>query len=335
MRKKFIFLALGPLLLALSPFAEAQQPKKVFHIGYMSSVTPSADAERAEAIRRALRELGYVEKQNIFTEYRYSEGKRERHAEHAAELVRLNVDLIIVSGGETLTEAAKNATKTIPIVMVGAGVDPVAAGFVDSLARPGRNVTGITNITTALGGKRLELLKEAIPKITRVAVLLPEGREAEGGRRQLAALKENLPVSARALGLAVRFWDVRDTKGFELVFAALNKERSDALYVPPLPLMRENRKQIIDFASASRLPSLFESRDYVEAGGLMSYGADRANSYRRVAYFVDRILKGAKPADLPVEQPKKFEFVNNLKAAKQIGVTIPPTVLARADKVIK
>ena len=148
-------------------------------------------------------------------------------------------------------------------------------------------------------------------------------------------MKENLPVSARALGLAVRFWDVRDTKGFELVFAALNKERSDALYVPPLPLMRENRKQIIDFASASRLPSLFESADYVEAGGLMSYGADRANSYRRVADFVDRILKGAKPADLPVEQPKKFEFVINLKAAKQIGLTIPPSVLLRADKVIK
>src|SRR5262245_26859784 len=254
--KKILFpLTLNTVLLAVCFSAEAQQPKKIFHIGYMSSVTPAADAERAEAIRRALRELGYVEKQNIFTEYRYSEGKRERNAEHAAELVRLNVDLIIVSGGELLMEAAKNATKTIPIVMVGAGVDPVAAGFVDSLARPGRNVTGITNITTALGGKRLELLKEAIPKVTRVAVLLPEG-----GSRQIAAMKENLAVSARALGLAVRFWDVRDTKDFELVFAALNKERSDALYVPPYPLIRENRKQIIDFASASRFAVVVRER---------------------------------------------------------------------------
>ena len=164
MRKKFIFLALGPLLLALSPFAEAQQPKKVFHIGYMSSVTPSADAERAEGIRRALRELGYVEKQNIFTEYRYSEGKRERHAEHAAELVRLNVDLIIVSGGETLTEAAKNATKTIPIVMVGAGVDPVAAGFVDSLARPGRNSPGLRILPRRLGASGWSYSKRPFPK---------------------------------------------------------------------------------------------------------------------------------------------------------------------------
>ena len=226
--------------------------------------------------------------------------------------------------------AAKNATKTIPIVMVGVGVDPVEAGLVESLARPGGNVTGITNLTGELGGKRLELLKEAVPKLARVAVLYDPA--SSGG---VLEVKEVLPVAARALGLTLQPWEVRAADGFDRVFAALSKQRPDGLYVLGSPLMNTNRKRIVGFALKSRLPSMYISREDVEAGGLMSYGADVADSYRRVAYYVDRILKGAKPADLPVEQPTKFELVINLKTAKQIGLTIPPEVLARATRLIK
>jgi putative ABC transport system substrate-binding protein len=245
--------------------------------------------------------------------------------------VRLKVDIIMVSGGAIPIRAAKNATKTIPIVMTGQGIDPVAAGFVESLARPGGNVTGVTNLGTELSGKRLELLKEAVSKLARVAVLydpaIPTG---------VPEVKEVLPVAARALGVTVRSWEVRDGDDFEKVFAAVNKERADGLYVLGRgPLMRANEKRIVAFALKSRLPSMYEYRESVDVGGLMSYHADLADSYRRVAYFVDKILKGAKPADLPVEQPKKFELIINLKTAKQIGLTIPPNVLARADKVIK
>ena len=214
--------------------------------------------------------------------------------------------------------------------MVGSGLDPVEAGLVESLARPGGNVTGITNLGTELGGKRLELFKEAVPKLARVAVLYDPA--LPGGLREL---KEVLPVAARALGLTIQPREVRAADGFERVFAALSKERPDGLYVRRGPLMSANQKRIIGFALKSRLPSVYSYREAVEAGGLMSYGADLADSYRRVAYFVDRILKGAKPADLPVEQPTKFEFVINLKTAKQIGLTIPPEVLARANKLIK
>ena len=223
-----------------------------------------------------------------------------------------------------------NATKTIPIVMVGGGADPVEAGLVESLARPGGNVTGITNLSTELGGKRLELLKEAVPKLARVAVLYDPADPSS-----VLEVKEVLPVAARALGLTIQPWEVRAADGFEKVFAALNKQRPDGLYVGGGPLMAANRKRIADFALKSRLPSMYVTREFVDAGGLMSYGADLADSYRRVAYYVDRILKGAKPADLPVEQPTKFEFVINLKTAKQIGLTIPPEVLARATKLIK
>ena len=214
--------------------------------------------------------------------------------------------------------------------MTGAGLDPVEAGLVESLARPGGNVTGITNLAGELGGKRLELLKEAVPKLARVAVLYDPATPAN-----VREVKEVLPVAARALGLTVQPWEVRAADGFEKVFAALNKERPDGLYVPGSPLMRANRKRIADFALKSRLPSVYSNREAVDAGGLMSYGADLADSYRRVAIYVDKILKGAKPADLPVEQPTKFELVINLKTAKQIGLTIPPSVLARADRVIK
>jgi putative ABC transport system substrate-binding protein len=214
--------------------------------------------------------------------------------------------------------------------MAGRGIDPVEAGIVESLARPGGNVTGITILTGELGGKRLELLKEAVPKLTRVAVLYDP--VTPGGVREM---KEVLPVAARALGLTVRSWEVRDADGFERVFAALSKERPDGLYVTAGPLMNVNQKRIAGFALKSRLPSTYSTREAVDTGGLMYYGADLVESYRRVAYFVDRILKGAKPADLPVEQPTKFELVINLKTAKQIGLTIPPEVLARASKLIK
>jgi ABC-type uncharacterized transport system substrate-binding protein len=319
------------ILHAVAVTAPAQQPKKVPRIGYLSNLDPATESVRFEAIRVALRDLGYIEGQNIATEYRYAKGKRDRLPELAAELVRLKVDIIVAVGGDPLILAAKNATKTIPIVMVGAGIDPVAAGFVESLARPGGNVTGITLLSGELGGKRLELLKEAVPKVARVAVLYDPANPPN-----VLDVKEVLPVAARALKLTIQPWEVRDSDGFEKVFAALNKQRPDGLYVPAGgPLMSTNLKRIVGFALKSRLPSTYYDREFVDAGGLMSYGADLADSYRRVAYFVDRILKGAKPADLPVEQPTKFEFVINLKTAKQIGLTIPPEVLARATKLIK
>jgi len=319
------------VLVVTGPVAQAQQPKKVPRVGYISSGNTASESIRAEAIRMALRELGYIEGQNVAIEYRYGEGKQDRFPELVAELVRLKVDIIVVAGGSIWVRAAKNATKTIPIVMVDAGRDPVEAGLVESLARPGGNVTGLTLLTGELGGKRLELLKEAVPKIARVGVLYEPASPLS-----VLEVKEVLPVAARALGLTVRSWEVRDTDGFEKVFAALNKERPDGLYVPGGgPLMNANRKRIAGFALKSRLPSVYNDREAVDAGGLMYYGADLADSYRRVAYFVDKILKGAKPAELPVQQPTKFELVINLKTAKQIGLTIPQKVLVRADKVIK
>jgi ABC-type uncharacterized transport system substrate-binding protein len=228
-------------------------------------------------------------------------------------------------------QAAKNATKTIPIVMTGLGADPVEAGFVESLARPGGNVTGITNLGRELGGKRLDLLKEAVPKVARVAVLYEPALPGTA-----LEVKEVLPVAARALGLTIQPWEVRAADGFDRVFAAIGKWRPDGLYVPAAgPVMLINQTRIVGFALKSRLPSMYPGREFVDAGGLMYYGADLSDSYRRVAYFVDRILKGAKPADLPVEQPTKFEFVINLKTANQIGLTIPPEVLARASRLIR
>jgi putative tryptophan/tyrosine transport system substrate-binding protein len=340
-KRKLRSFALCALLLAFWESAEAQQPKKVARIGYLSSGDPASESTRAEAIRLALRDLGYIEGQNFAIEYRYPEGKRDtperirqrldQAPELAAALVRLKVDVIVVSGGPTWIQAAKNATKTIPIVMTGGGIDPVEAGLVESLARPGGNVTGITNLSRELGGKRLELLKEAVPKLDRVAVLYSPA--IAGAAREV---KEDLPVAARALGLTIQSWEIRAADDFEKVFAALNKQRPDGLFVPGGgPVMGANNKRIAGFALKSRLPSMYSNKQAVEAGGLMYYGAEEADMYRRVAYFVDRILKGAKPADLPVEQPTKFEFVINLKTAKQIGLTIPPIVLMRADKVFK
>jgi ABC-type uncharacterized transport system substrate-binding protein len=319
------------LMLAVAVMAEAQQPKKVFRIGYLSSGNPTSESARAEGIRIALRELGYLEGQNIAIEYRYAEGKNDRLPGLATELVRLKVDIIVVAAGDVTIRAAKNATKTIPIVMMGQGSDPVRAGHVESLARPGGNVTGLTRLTRELGGKRLELLKEAVPKLSRVAVLYDPANPPS-----LHEVKELLPADARALKLTIQPWQIRAVDDFEKVFAALNKQRPDGLYAATAgPLMRPNEKRIVGFALKSRLPSMYSSRGAVEAGGLMSYGTDLADSYRRAANYVDRILKGAKPADLPVEQPMKFELVINLKTAKQIGVMIPQSLLYRADKVIK
>jgi len=329
MHKKITRRAFCSMLLALPFPARAQQPKKVHRIGYLSNGDPATDT-RAEAIRLALRERGYIEGQNIATEYRYAEGKLDRFPELLAELVRLKVDIIVVAGGTPWIRAAKNATKTIPIVMTGGGADPVEAGLVESLARPGGNVTGLTLLSRELGGKRLELLKEAVPKVVRIAFLYDPAAPDT-----VLELKEILPVAARALKLTLQPREVRAADDFERLFAALNKQRPDGLYVPGGALIRANEKRIVDFALKSRLPSMYQSKEAVEAGGLMSYGADLAKSYRRVAYFVDRILKGAKPADLPVEQPMKFDFVINLKTAKQIGVTIDPNLLARANRLIK
>ncbi len=319
------------MLLAVAVVAEAQQSKKVFRIGYLSSGNPTSESARAEGLRLALRERGYIEGQNIAIEYRYAEGKVDRAPELAAELVRLKVDIIVVASGDQWIRAAKNATRTIPIVMMGQGSDPVRAGHVESLARPGGNVTGLTNLTRELGGKRLELLKEAVPKLSRVAVLYDPANPPS-----LHWVKELLPADARALKLTIELWQIRAVDDFDKVFAALNKQRPDGLYVLGAGgVMRPNQKRIVDFALKGRLPSVYSTREDVDAGGLMSYGADLADSYRRVAYYVDKILKGAKPADLPVEQPAKFELVINLKTAKQIGLAIPQSMLYKADKVIK
>ncbi|MSP39747.1 MAG: ABC transporter substrate-binding protein [Deltaproteobacteria bacterium] len=330
MHKKITRRVFCAMLLALPIPARAQQPKKVPRLGYLSQLDLAGESTRAEAIRLALRERGYIEGQNIAIEYRYAEGKRDRFSELVAEMVRLKVDVIVVAGGDVLVRAAKNATKTIPIVMVGRGADPVEPGLVDSLARPGGNVTGITNLGVELGGKRLEVLKEAVPKLARVAVLYEPASPPS-----VLEVKEVLPVAARALRLTLQPWEVRGADDFDRVFAALNKQRPDGLFVTGGALMTANGKRIADLALKSRLPSVYNNREAVDAGGLMYYGADIAESYRRVAYFVDRILKGAKPEDLPVEQPMRFEFVINLKTANQIGLTLPQWTLMKATKVIQ
>jgi len=315
---------------ALCASAQAQQPAKVFRIGYIAGRTPSTEAD-VEPIRLALRKLGYIEGQNIVIEYRYTDGNYDRSTEFLADLARLKVNLILVAGGDNLIRPALRATKTIPLVLTGPGSDPIKSGFVESLARPGGNVTDVTNFSNELGGKRLEILKEAVPKLARVAVLY--NPTLPGISREV---KEEFPIAARALKLNLQLWEVRAPDDFDRVFAVASTQRPDGLYVLSAgALMNANRNRISDLAIKSRLPSMQQSKDFVEAGGLMSYGADTADSFRRVAYYVDRILKGAKPADLPVEQPTKFEFVINLKTAKQIGLAIPPDVLARATKIIK
>src|SRR5215468_6617573 len=265
MKKAAVPILVAVVMLALGVTAEAQQPKKIFRIGYLSAADAATESTRSEGIRLALRDLGYIEGQNIAIEYRYAAGKRDRFPELAADLVRLKVDIIVVGGGNRIIPAAKNATKTIPIVMTGAGLDPVEAGFVESLARPGGNVTGLTNLGMELGGKRLELLKETVAKLARVAVLYDRANPSS-----VLSVQEGLPVAARALGLTVRSWDVRDAGGFERVFTVLNKDRPDGLYVLGGELLIANEKRTIDFALKSRLPSVYGNKEAVDAGGLMS-----------------------------------------------------------------
>jgi len=329
-RSRSIVLLLVSVMLFLFPaLTQSQATKKLYRIGYLSAIDVSTETTRIEAIRLALRQAGYSEGQNLATEYRYADGKLERISELAAELVNAKVDLIIVTGGDPVIRAAKNAASTTPIVMVGGGLDPVGAGFVQSLARPGGNITGLTNLGTELSGKRLELLKAAVPRLARVAVLY--NAAIPGNVLQLKEIQSTAP----ALKLSVQALEVRDGDGFETVFAELNKQRPDGLYVPGGPGMNDNRKRITDFALKHRMPSIYSRSEFVDFGGLMSYGADLTYSYRRVAYYVDRILKGATPGVLPVEQPSKFELVINAKTAKQIGIIIPPNLLARADRVIR
>jgi len=327
MKQKIIVLTLSAMLLALCSSADAQQSTQIPRIGFLSATSLSTISARIEALRQGLRELGYVEGKNIVIELRSAEGKLDRVPALAAELVRLKVD-VIVTGGGTDTRAAKEATNTIPIVMA-QDSDPVGSGFVASLARPGGNITGLSTLVPEVSGKRLELLKEIIPKLSRVAVL---GISTRPGNAQ--SLKE-VELAAGAFTVQVQYLDVLDVKEIETAFRAATKARAEAVLVLQSPFFNSQRKQIIDIAIKSRLPAIYPQTDYTEAGGLMYYGANTPDLFRRAATYVDKILKGAKPADLPVEQPKKFEFIINLKAAKQIGLTIPPNVLARADRVIR
>jgi putative ABC transport system substrate-binding protein len=329
MRKKITRRAFCSMLLALPFPARAQQPKKVPLIGYLSANDAANESARTEGSRLALRERGHIVGQNIAIEYQYAEGKVDRAPELAAALVRRKVDIIVVAGGTAYVQAAKNATKTIPIVMTGAGIDPVEAGLIESLARPGGNVTGITTLSRELGGKRLEVLKEAFPKVVRVAVPYDPANPVS-----VIDVKEVLPVAARELKLTIQPWEVRAADDIDKVLAALGKQRPDGLYAPGASTSQYG-KRIVAFALKSRLPAMYGRKEAVEAGGLMYYGADQTESYRRVAYFVDRILKGAKPAELPVERPMRFEFIVNLQTAKKIGVTVDPNVLERATKLIK
>jgi putative ABC transport system substrate-binding protein len=323
----FLSILVVVVQLAVGVMAEAQQPAKIAKIGFFGGSSVAAYSALLETFRQGLRDLGYVEGQNIAIEYRYAEGKLDRLPGFAAELVRLKVDVLVVVGTPG-TLAAKNATRTIPIVFLSV-TDPVAAGLVNSLARPRENITGFTNIAADLAGKRLELLKETLPKLFRVALLwnpqnpgsVPQWKESQ--------------LPARELGLQLYSMKVSSADEYEGAFKEAIRARSVALAVTLDPVATSNQKRIADLATNNRLPAIYPQGDFVDSGGLMSYGPSFAAAGRDAARHVDKILKGAKPADLPVEQPTKFEFIINLKAAKQIGLTIPPNVLVRADKVIK
>jgi putative ABC transport system substrate-binding protein len=323
-RRVFAF-CFGALLFAFCPAAVAQQAKKVPRIGYLG--TGSRSSADVEAFQHGLRDLGYIEGQNITIEYRSSEGMAERLPNLAAELVQLKVDVIVVSGSPS-SQAAKNATKTIPIVMTNVA-DPVQLGLVASLAHPRGNITGLSNVGSDLGGKQLELLKEGFPKVSRVAALWDSANT--GNALWLGEMK----VAAKALRITLQPVDVHRPDDFERAFSAIEKEHASALSALRNNVNNNYRARIVDFAAKSRLPAMYPDREFVELGGLMSYGPNFPDLFRRAATYVDKILKGAKPADLPVEQPTKFELVVNLKTAKQIGVTMPLSVLYRADKVIK
>jgi ABC-type uncharacterized transport system substrate-binding protein len=327
MTKTFPIWVLGTFLLTTVSIAEAQQTKKVYRIGFLTTSSASASESRQEVFRKGLRDLGWIEGKNIFIERRYADANLDQLPALAAQLVQLKVDIIVTSPNASAL-AAKRATTTIPIVMASGG-DPVVAGLVASLARPGGNVTGVTTISPELAGKRLELLKDAVGKLTRVAVLrnptMPE---------HVQHLKEIEPA-ARALGIQVQTVEAQSAEDFDKAFSAVTAYQAGALLILRSSLTGIHARRIREFASNNRLPTMYDNKEVVEAGGLISYGVDLSDLYRRTAVYVDKILNGAKPADLPVEQPSKFELVINLKTAKQIGLTIPQRVLQRADKVIR
>ena len=328
MKKNIFGFALGAMLLALNVLAEAQQAtKKIPRVGFLSLNPVTVQKDRLEAFREALRKLGYVEGENINIEYRYADNKPERMPGLAAELVHLNVD-VIVTTGSSATRPAKDATTAIPIVMMSDN-DPVGSGFVTSLARPGGNITGLTNISGDLGDKRLELLKEIVPRLSRVAVF-----------RDLTNVTEGIGVdeiepTARALKIQTQRFELAKVEDLDSQFQAIMKWRPGGLMIAGGPLMNEHRKRLIEFATKNKLSAMYNRDEFVEAGGLVSYAPSFIDLTRRAATYVDKILKGTKPSDIPVEQPMKFEFIINLKAAKQIGLTIPPNVLVRADGVIR
>ena len=326
-RKNPFGFALCALLFTLCLPVEAQEQKKIPRVGFLAASTGLGESSRPAAVKEGLRELGYVEGKTIVIEWRQAEGKLDRLAAFADELVRLKVD-VILSAGSTATHAARKATTTIPIVMTQDN-DPVGSGFVASLARPGGNITGLSTLRPEISGKRLELLKEVVPGLARVAVLGTSGNpgNAEG-------LKET-ELAAAALKVQIQYLDVRALKDIEATFRDARSGRADAVLVLGGPIFNVKPKELAEHATKSRLPAVYVRQNFVNAGGLMSYGVNLADLQRRAAIYVDKILKGAKPADLPVEQPTKFELVVNLKTAKQIGLTIPPNVLARADKVIR
>ena len=323
---KIFVLFLTTILLTTASATQAQQPTKVPRIGFLIASSRSVNAARYETFLQGLRELGYEEGKNIVIEWRSGEGRFDRLAALAAELIRLKVD-IIVTAGPADTRAAREAS-TIPIVMTFDN-DPVGNGFIASLARPGGNITGLSTLAPELSSKQLELLKEIVPKLSRVAIL---GNSTNPGNA--LALKE-IEAAAKAFGLKLQYLDILDPKAIETAFRTASKSGVEAILVLGIPLLNSERKQLVELAVKNRLPAIYYTGDLVEAGGLMTYGVNRNDLARRAATYVDKILKGAKPAELPVEQPKKFELIINLKAAKQIGLTIPPNVLARADKVIK
>jgi putative tryptophan/tyrosine transport system substrate-binding protein len=327
MKRKITILALCVMLLALRHSASAQQSAKIPRIGYLTGSSVSVITDRTEAFRRGLREIGYSEGKNIVIEWKSAEGKVDRLPALAAELVRMKVDIIVTTGASP-TRAAKEATKTIPIVMA-QDIDPVGSGFVASLARPGGNITGLSSLSVDISGKRLELLKEIVSRLSRVAIL---GTSTIPGYAQ--SLKE-IELAAGAIGVRLQYLDVRAAKDIEAALQAAGKDRADAVLVLQSFVLNSHRKKIVDLAVKSRLPAIYYAPEWVEDGGLMSYGVSFTDLNRRAAIYVDKILKGTKPAELPVEQPIKFEFVINLKAAKQIGLIIPPNVLARADRVIR
>jgi putative ABC transport system substrate-binding protein len=325
MNVKLIAIFLSALILVPPSFIQAQQPARILRIGILIPASASFFLPRVEAFRQRLRELGYVEGKNIVIEYRYAEGKFERLPDLAAELVRLKVDVIVTAAAGILP--AKKASATIPIVF-GSHADPVGSGLVSSLARPGGNITGLSVMSPDLDGKRLELLKEAFPKVARVAFLWVP---AERGNLTLTEME----AAAKALGLKLLSLEVRSLDDFDSAFARAKRDGAQALITFPAALINTQQRQVLEFAAKNRLPAMYPTSEFVEAGGLMSYAPNYADLWRRAADYVDKILKGRTPADLPVEQPIKFEFIINLKAAKQIGLTIPPNVLVRADKVIR